>query len=44
MNRAYLDAIGDAPPARITVGGVDLALGAAVEIDCVAFRGDRSEA
>jgi hypothetical protein len=29
----------DQPPARITVGGVDLALGGAVEIDCVAYRG-----
>jgi hypothetical protein len=32
-------AMGDAPPARITVGGVELALGGAVEIDCVAYRG-----
>jgi 2-iminobutanoate/2-iminopropanoate deaminase len=40
MNEAYLAVIGDSPPARITVGGVDLALGAAVEIDCVAYRGD----
>ena len=39
MNQAYMAAIGDSPPARITVGGVDLALGAAVEIDCVAYRG-----
>jgi 2-iminobutanoate/2-iminopropanoate deaminase len=39
MNRAYLETIGDSPPARITVGGVDLALGGAVEIDCVAYRG-----
>ena len=39
MNEAYMDAIGDSPPARITVGGVDLALGGAVEIDCVAYRG-----
>lgn len=39
MNEAYMAAIGDSPPARITVGGVDLALGAAVEIDCVAYRG-----
>lgn len=38
MNEAYMAAIGDTPPARITVGGVDLALGA-VEIDCVAYRG-----
>ncbi len=40
MNDAYLEFIGDSPPARITVGGVDLALGGAVEIDCVAYRGD----
>ncbi len=40
MNEAYMEAIGDSPPARITVGGVDLALGGAVEIDCVAYRGD----
>jgi 2-iminobutanoate/2-iminopropanoate deaminase len=39
MNEAYLAELGDSPPARITVGGVDLALGAAVEIDCVAYRG-----
>ncbi|MET0566767.1 MAG: RidA family protein [Acidimicrobiia bacterium] len=39
MNEAYMVAIGDDPPARITVGGVDLALGGAVEIDCVAYRG-----
>jgi reactive intermediate/imine deaminase len=38
MNEAYMAAIGDSPPARITVGGVDLALGGAVEIDCVAYR------
>jgi 2-iminobutanoate/2-iminopropanoate deaminase len=38
MNDAYTEAIGDSPPARITVGGVDLALGGAVEIDCVAYR------
>ena len=39
MNEAYMAAIGDSPPARITVGGVDLALGGAVEIDCVAYQG-----
>lgn len=39
MNDAYMAVIGDSPPARITVGGVDLALGAAVEIDCIAYRG-----
>jgi 2-iminobutanoate/2-iminopropanoate deaminase len=39
MNEAYLEVFGEAPPARITVGGVDLALGAAVEIDCIAVKG-----
>ncbi|HWM89571.1 MAG TPA: RidA family protein [Thermoanaerobaculia bacterium] len=38
MNAAYLEVIGSDPPARITVGGVDLALGAAVEIDAVAYK------
>lgn len=36
MNAAYLDVFSEAPPARITVGGVNLALGGAVEIDCIA--------
>lgn len=40
MNEAYMAEFGDSPPARITVGGVDLALGGAVEIDCMAYRGD----
>ena len=40
MNAAYMAAFGDSPPARTTVGGVDLALGGAVEIDCVAYQGD----
>jgi 2-iminobutanoate/2-iminopropanoate deaminase len=38
MNEAYLRVIGDAPPARITVGGGTFALGAAVEIDAVAYK------
>lgn len=38
MNDAYLEVFGGSPPARITVGGVDLALGAAVEMDCIARR------
>ena len=38
MNQAYLAVIGDDPPARITVGRADLALGAAVEIDAVAYK------
>ena len=37
MNEAYTAFFQDQdPPARITVGGVQLALGAAVEIDCIA--------
>ncbi|MGD9099306.1 MAG: RidA family protein [Anaerolineae bacterium] len=38
MNRAYLEVVGDDPPARITVGRAELALGAAVEIDCIAYK------
>ena len=39
MNRAYLEVVGEAdPPARITVGTTGLALGALVEMDCVAYR------
>jgi 2-iminobutanoate/2-iminopropanoate deaminase len=38
MNRAYQEVVGSDPPARITVGGAALALGAAVEIDAVAYR------
>ena len=40
MNEAYLSFFGDDPPARITIGCAGLALGAAVEIDCVAFLPD----
>jgi 2-iminobutanoate/2-iminopropanoate deaminase len=36
MSDAYLSVFTRDPPARITVGGVALALGAAVEIDCIA--------
>ncbi len=36
MNRAYLEFFPEEPPARITVGCSALALGALVEIDCVA--------
>jgi 2-iminobutanoate/2-iminopropanoate deaminase len=39
MNQAYLETIGSDPPARITVGCSALALGAAVEIDAVAYTG-----
>jgi enamine deaminase RidA (YjgF/YER057c/UK114 family) len=38
MNEAYLSVMGSDPPARITVGRAELALGAAVEIDCVAYK------
>ncbi len=38
MNEAYLGVMGSDPPARITVGRVELALGAAVEIDCIAYK------
>lgn len=47
MNRAYtacFDGTGQAPPARITVGGARLALGANVEIDCVAWRSSAAPA
>jgi 2-iminobutanoate/2-iminopropanoate deaminase len=37
MNDAYLGVLGPEPPARITVGCNGLALGAAVEMDCLAF-------
>lgn len=38
MNEAYLEVMGDDPPARITVGRSEFALGAAVEIDAVAYK------
>ena len=38
MNEAYLEFFPNEPPARITVGCSALALGAFVEIDCVAFK------
>ena len=38
MNEAYLAVMGANPPARITVGRAELALGAAVEIDCIAYK------
>jgi 2-iminobutanoate/2-iminopropanoate deaminase len=41
MNEAYLEFFPGDPPARITVGCAGLALGAAVEIDCIAFRPGR---
>lgn len=36
MNQAYLEVFDDDPPARITVGCSELALGAVVELDCIA--------
>lgn len=41
MNKAYLAVIGSEPPARITVGRAELALGAAVEIDAIAYKPSR---
>ncbi len=41
MNQAYLEFFGDSPPARITVGVAELALGAAVEMDCIAHLEDQ---
>ncbi|MBN2124106.1 MAG: RidA family protein [Deltaproteobacteria bacterium] len=38
MNEAYIGIMGQDPPARITVGRAGLALGASVEIDCIAYR------
>jgi enamine deaminase RidA (YjgF/YER057c/UK114 family) len=38
MNSAYLAVMGADPPARITVGRAELALGGAVEIDCIAYK------
>lgn len=38
MNEAYLAFFSSDPPARITIGCAGLALGAAVEIDCIAVR------
>lgn len=38
MNRAYAGFFPERPPARITIGGVQLALGARVEFECVALR------
>ncbi|WP_300542397.1 RidA family protein [Maricaulis sp.] len=37
MNNAYAAAFGDHRPARVTAGVQELALGAAVEIDCIAY-------
>lgn len=37
MNAAWLEIFGEEVPARITVGRAGLALGAAVEIECIAY-------
>ncbi len=42
MNRAYLEFFDGTPPARITVGCAGLALGATVEIDCIAYKPQRA--
>ncbi|REJ76699.1 MAG: RidA family protein [Acidobacteria bacterium] len=39
MNTVWLEFFGDAPPARTTTNSPRLALGAAVEIECIATRG-----
>lgn len=39
MNSVYVEVMGEEPPARITVGRAELVLGAAVEMDCVVYRG-----
>jgi 2-iminobutanoate/2-iminopropanoate deaminase len=41
MNDAYMEFFRSDPPSRITVGCSALALGAAVEIDCIALNPDR---
>jgi len=41
MNRAYSEILGDEPPARVTAGCAELALGALVEMDCIAYKPDR---
>ncbi len=38
MNQAYLEVIGSNPPARITVGRAELALGSAIELDAIAYK------
>jgi len=40
MNRVYASFFPDGPPARSTLGANGLALGAAVEIECIAVVGD----
>ena len=38
MNEAWMPFFGDRPPARATIGVQALAIGAAVEIECIAQR------
>ena len=39
MNAVYSEVFGDRPPARSTLAGSGLAVGAAVEIECIALAG-----
>ena len=39
MNAAYIGVFGPRTPARIAVGCAGLLFGAAVELDCIAYRG-----
>jgi 2-iminobutanoate/2-iminopropanoate deaminase len=41
MNQAYREFFPNEPPSRVTVGCSALALGACVEIDCVAYKPSR---
>ena len=43
MNAAYADALPDPKPARSTFGVDGLALGAALEIECIAIRSNDAE-
>ncbi len=38
MNAAWVAVVGNSPPARATIESPTLALGAAVEIECIAQR------
>ena len=43
MNKAYIEVVGNDPPARKTIGRADLVFGALVEMDCVAYIDERSD-
>lgn len=43
MNDAYRDVWPGSPPARSTMAGSGLALGAKVEIECIAYVGEKGE-